>query len=217
MSPAAPSERNVKQPTIAVRIGQALRRYLVAGLAALFPVAVTFWILQWLFNTADKALGRYVGFQVPGVGLVATILLVLVVGFFVVHLFGRAVFRILESWFHRLPIVRKIYPPVKQLSEFLFGGEDGQKRFRRAVLVEYPRKGSYSIGFVTNEIELPQVRSGTMLTVLIPQPPSPVTGPIIFLPKDDVWDLGISVEDAVKIIVSGGIVADPLQVKAGRP
>ena len=217
MSPAAPDERNLKQPTVAVRIGQALRRYLVGGLAALFPVAVTFWILQWLFNTADQALGRYFGFQFPGVGLVTTLLLVLAVGFFVIHLFGRAVFRILESWFYRLPVVRKVYPPVKQPSEFLFGGQDGQKRFRRAVLVEYPRKGSYSIGFVTNEVELPQVRSGTMLTVLIPQPPSPVTGPIIFLPKDDVWDLGVSVEDAVKIIVSGGIVADPLQAKAGRP
>lgn len=217
MSFQAPSEQNLKQPTIIIKIGKAVRRYLLAGLAALFPVAVTFWILQWLFNTADRALGRYLGFQFPGVGLVATFLLVLVVGFFVVHLFGRAVFRIMESWFHRLPIVRTIYPPVKQLSEFLFGGDSGQKRFRRAVLVEYPRKGAYSIGFVTNEVELPQVRSGTILAVLIPQPPSPVTGPIIFLPKEDVWDLGISVEDAVKIIVSGGIVADPLRAKLERP
>jgi len=199
-----------------VKIGQALRRYLVTGLAALFPVVVTVWILQWLFNTADRALGRYFGFQIPGAGLVATVLLVFVVGFFVVHLFGRAVFQVLENWFYRLPVVGKIYPPVKQLSEFLFSGKSGSKGFRRVVIVEYPRKNSYSVGFVTNEVQLSQVRSEIMLTVLIPQPPSPVTGPIIFVPKQDVWDLGISIEDAVKLIVSGGIVADPLHAKVKR-
>ena len=205
------TNKELGHPPLAVRIGQALRRYFIAGLAALVPVVVTIWILVQLFNWADNLLGRYFGFEIPGLGLIVTILLVLTVGFFS-SLFGRVVVRGMEVWFYRLPIARRIYPAVKQLSQFLFGEQSRDKGFRRAVLVQYPRQGIYSIGFVTNEIKLTAKGSPkTLLAILIPQPPSPVTGPIILVPEDEVISIDLPVEDAIKLIMSGGIIAKPLQ------
>ena len=212
MSSNATSHQGFRRPSFAVRIGQALRRYFVTGLATLIPVAVTIWILVWLFNAADNLLGRYFGSQIPGLGLVATLLLILAVGFFTVHLFGRVVLRVVEVWFNRLPIARRIYPAVKQLTQFLFGEKSQGKGFRRTVLVQYPRPGIYSMAFVTNEITVTVTgMPKTLLALLIPQPPSPVTGPIIFVPEEEVVPLDLSVEDAAKLIMSGGIVAKPLQ------
>ena len=199
-------------PPWSVRVGQALRRYFVTGLATLFPVAVTVWLLIAIFNFADRFLGRALGFQLPGLGLVVTVLVIFVVGVFSIHFFGRVVFRTVELAFARLPIVRKIYPAVKQLAQFLFSEESRNAAFRRVVLVQYPRAGLYSLAFVTNEAETSVAGTPqTMLTLLIPNPPSPFTGPIIFAPEADVIPMRISVEAAVKLIVSGGVVGSPLQ------
>ena len=212
MSRNPASGRELEPPALSVRIGQALRRYFITGLAAIFPVYVTIQLLVWIFNFADRFLGKWLGFQIPGLGLVMTLAVILAVGIFSIHFFGRAVFRTIEVWFSRLPLVRKIYPAVKQLAQFLFSEESRHAAFRRVVLVAYPRPGAYSLAFVTNESQttatgVPQ----TLLTLLIPNPPSPFTGPIIFVPQEDVIPLDLSVEDAVKLIVSGGVVASPLQ------
>jgi uncharacterized membrane protein len=102
---------------------------------------------------------------------------------------------------------------VQQLVQFLFGEKTGGKTFRRVVLVEYPRKGSYTLAFVTNETRTSAIGGEKiLLTLLIPQPPNPVTGPIIFVPEDEVIPLDLSVEDAVKLIVSAGVISAPLRV-----
>ena len=199
-------------PSLSVRIGQALRRYFVAGLATLFPVVVTLWLVWKIFQIADGLLGKSLGFQIPGLGLVVTILTILLVGVFSIHFFGRVLFRTIEGWLGWLPFVRKIYPAVKQLTQFLFSEESRNAAFRRVVLVQYPRPGAYSIAFVTNESQTSAVGNPqTLLTLLIPNPPSPFTGPIIFVPEKDIVPLDMSVEDAVKLIVSGGVVTSPLQ------
>lgn len=196
--------------------GQALRRYFVAGLATLFPVTVTIFLVWQIFKFADGFLGNLLGFQLPGLGLVVTILVILVIGVLSIHFFGRVLFRTIEGLLGRLPFVRKIYPPVKQLAQFLFSEEGGQAAFRRVVLIEYPRAGAYSLAFVTNESKTTATgKPQTLLTCLIPNPPSPFTGPIIFVPEADVMPLELSVEDAVKLIVSGGVVAAPLQPASG--
>lgn len=202
----------VRSRSTSVPFGRALRRYFITGLATLFPVAVTLWLVVLIFRTADRFLGRWLGFRIPGLGLVVTIGLIIGVGVFSVHFFGRAVFLTLEAWLSRLPLVKKIYPPVKQLAQFLFNEESRQAALRRVVLVQYPRPGAYSLAFVTNETMttatgVPQC----FLTLVIPNPPSPFTGPIIFVPAADVVPLDMSVEDAVKLIVSGGIVAAQLR------
>lgn len=188
-----------------------LRRYFLTGLATLFPMAVTIYVIVTLFQIADGFLGRHLGLKIPGLGLALTVLFIIIVGMLSRHMFGQLIFPAIENWFNRLPIVKRIYPAVKQLAQFLFNESSRQTAFQRVVLVQYPRMGSYSIAFVTNE----SIRVGAsqkLLTLLVPQPPSPFTGPIIFVPQQDVVPLDISIEDALKLIVSGGVVASEVNV-----
>jgi len=195
-----------------IRIGQALRRYLLAGLAALFPATVTLYLLAALFRFSDGLLGKHLAIHIPGLGLLLTLIILLLVGYLSTHFFGRVVFPTIEIWFGRLPVVRSIYPAVKQLAEFLFGAKDRPPSFQKVVLVEYPGPGLYSLAFVTHE-ETTSVTGGSerMLTLLIPIPPSPLTGPIVFVSQKDVIPLSMSVENAFKLIVSGGVVSSPLE------
>lgn len=208
-----------------VRATKRLRRYFLAGLATLFPVVVTLYLLIVVFQFADGLLGRFInrywervyGYEIPGLGLVMTVLVILLAGVLSSHFFGQRLVRLLEGWFGRLPVIRHVYQPVKQLTRFLFDPADQAMSFHRVVLVPYPRVGSYSIGFVTNEsVTTFTGASKTFLTVLVSTPPSPFTGPIIFVPKEEVVSLDMSVEDAVKLVVSGGVVASPLAVLKDR-
>ena len=195
-----------------VRFGRAIRRYFLTGLATLFPVVVTLVLVWQIFKIADGLLGQYFGSPIPGLGLVVTLLVIVLVGVFSVHFFGRVVFQTFELVLSRLPLVRKIFPAVKQLTSFLFSEEGRSPAFRRVVLVQYPRPGVYSLAFVTNEsVTTATGKEETLLTLLIPNPPSPFTGPIIFVPQRDVIVMDVSVEDTVKLIVSGGVVGTPLQ------
>jgi len=209
-----PSKTPTPAPlALSTRIGFAFRRYFITGLATLFPVTVTSWLVIVIFNVTDRFLGQRLGFKIPGLGLLVTVLIILLVGIFSVHFFGRVVFKTIELWIGRLPFIKKIYPPIKQFADFLFNeGESGGK-FRGVVLVEYPRPRSYSIAFVTKEWSMTlNGAMQTMLTLVIPTPPSPLTGPILFVPKEDVIWLNLSVEEAFKLSMSGGVVAPPLQV-----
>lgn len=215
MTPSPIQRQSADTPSVSVRFRQAFRRYFVTGVATLFPLAVTIWVVIVIFNFADGLLGRWFRSRIPGLGLVVTLLVILLVGVLSVHFFGRVLFRTVEVWFSRLPLVKNIYPAVKQLAQFLFEEGSRQAAFRRVVLVQYPRPGVYSLAFVTNESTTTATgRQQTLLTLLIPNPPSPFTGPIIFVPEGDVIPLRLSVEDAVKLIVSGGVVASPLQAAA---
>ena len=208
---SSPSPQRDEGRPPASRLGAAFRRYFFTGLATLFPIAVTLYVAIAIFNVADGLLGDLLGFQLPGLGLVVTLLVILAVGVLSTRVLGRLIFPTLETWFTRLPLVRQIYPAVKQLTTFIFSESDRQAVFRRVVLVQYPRPGAYSLAFVTNEAHTAVTGSPkTILTLLIPNPPSPFTGPIIFVPKEDVILLDITVEAAIKLVVSGGIVAPPL-------
>ena len=215
MTSPTPSGQPAERLRLSQLIGQALRRYFVTGLATLLPVLVTFFLVWKIFEFTDGLLGDLLGFKIPGLGLVVTILVIMAVGVFSIHFFGRVALRTVEAGLLRLPVIRKIYPAVKQLSQFLFGGEDGQTAFRRVVLVQFPRPGAYAIAFVTNEGDS-TVAGGTqrLLTLLVPSPPSPFSGPIIFVPQEEVIPLELSVEDALKLVVSGGVVASPLKAAA---
>ena len=199
-------------PKFSVRVAQALRRNFIAGLAALFPVAVTIYLLTALFRFLDNLLGRYLTVHIPGLGLILTVFILLLVGFLSTHFVGQVVFPTVELWFGRLPFIRQIYPSVKQLSQFLFGSGDESPAFQGVVWLEYPKTGLYSIGFVTHQEE--SALTGTrekLLTLLIPTTPSPFSGPIIFVSEEAVVYLDISVEDALKLVVSGGVVFSSLR------
>lgn len=187
-----------------------LRRYFIAGLAALFPVTVTLSLVLTLFRFSERWADRLFGFSIPGLGLLITCFIILIVGFLSTHVVGRMIFPVIDSIFIRLPFVKSIYPAVKQLTQFLFQDDKGRPMLRQVVLVEYPRPGIYSPAFVTNEISAPALGGKTVLTLLIPTPPSPWSGPLIFAAKEEVIPLSISVEQALKMVVSAGVVSAPL-------
>ncbi len=202
------NQQGLTTSSFTARLGQFFRRYFVTGLATLFPLTVTLWLLLKIFTFADGLLGQYLGFRFPGLGLLITVLIILGVGVLSVHFFGRVLFRTVEIWVSRLPLIRKIYPTVKQFAELLFAEEGQPTVFRRVVLVQYPSMGIYSVAFVTNETQTTILGTPkTLLTMMIPTPPSPLTGPIIIMPQDDVIPLDVSVEDTLKWSLSVGVVA----------
>lgn len=195
-------------PRFSVRIGQALRRYFVVGLATLAPAVVTIGLIFWL----DGLLRAQLGLEIPGLGLAATFIVIILVGVLTVHFFGRFLFRTLEVWLTRLPLIRKIYPTVKQFTDFLFGEQSGTMAFRRVVLVQYPRLHSWALAFVTNETDTTILgKRQTLLTLLLPNPPSPLSGPVIFVLAEEVIPVKMTVEQALKLIISGGVVGAPLE------
>ena len=188
-----------------------VRRYFVAGLAALFPVTVTLYLVMALFRFSEGWAHRLFGFTVPGIGLLITVTIILVVGYLSTHVIGRLIFPAIDALFSRIPLIKSIYPALKQLTQFLFQQGQGTSMLRQVVLVEYPKTGIYSPAFVTNEIPAPALGGKTMLALLIPTPPSPFSGPMIFVPKESVIPLAISVEEALKMVVSGGVLSLPLK------
>ena len=188
-----------------------VRRYFVAGLAALFPVTVTLYLVMALFRFSEGWAHRLFGFTVPGIGLLITVTIILVVGYLSTHVIGRLIFPAIDALFSRIPLIKSIYPALKQLTQFLFQQGQGTSMLRQVVLVEYPKTGIYSPAFVTNEIAAPALGGKTMLALLIPTPPSPFSGPMIFVPKESVIPLAISVEEALKMVVSGGVLSLPLK------
>lgn len=189
----------------------------MAGLAALFPVAATLWVVVKLFRFSDREAGRLFGSDIPGLGLLLTVVIILIVGYLSTRFAGRIVFPAVDAIFSRIPVIKSIYPALKQLTQFLFQGEKGRSMLRQVVLVEYPKTGIYSPAFVTNETVSTALDGKTVMTLLIPTPPSPFSGPMIFVPKEDVIPLSLSVEDALKLVVSGGVISVPLNKVSPSP
>jgi len=187
-----------------------LKRYLLTGLIVLLPVVLTAYVFITIFRFADGILGRFIegliGFYIPGIGLILSLVIVLLIGFLTTVLLGRRIFIVIENIFLRFPLVRQIYPSAKQIINFIFSKD--RPRFRKVVLIEYPRKGIWSIGFITNETpQKIKTKTGEdLLNVFIPSSPGPITGYIMFVPKKDIIFLDMTVEDGLKLIISGGVV-----------
>ncbi len=205
------------------KIRKKLGRQFLAGLVVLLPAVITFYLLFIIFKFADGLLGRYInqylkealGYYVPGIGLILTLLIVLLVGVLARSVFLKKMVPAIESWFAALPLVRNIYPPSKQIVKF-FLSDENKAMFKRVVLVEYPRKGLYSLGFVTNEgFEEAAVKLGRqdLVTVLIAGTPSPFTGYFVLLPREEIIFLDMSIEDGFKMVISAGILT-PADVKS---
>lgn len=196
-------------------VGSALRGYFLSGLAVLLPIVVSGWVLLAVFQFADGLLGRHLtrwlGYQIPGIGLLLTICLVLLTGVFATHFFGRRLFLVLERLVVRLPIVRQVYPPAKQMTDMLFGKAQ-PSAFSRVVLVQYPAKGVYAVGFVTNE-SVPQIDrlfGKPMVAVLMPTTPTPLSGYFVYVPREEVVPLDLSLEEGLKLVISGGVIQPPI-------
>lgn len=196
-------------------VRKTLGGYFVAGLLVITPISVTAWVVAWVVERLDNAilphLLRLVGLdaapRIPFVGAVFTILVILLLGVIARHFFGLELLRIGERLVARVPVARSIYGGVKQLLETIFL-TTGSQRFRRVVLIEYPRKGIYSLAFTTGpaqgivQDETPEL----VICCFVPTTPNPTSGFFLLVPEREMQTLDLSVEDAFKLIMSAGLV-----------
>lgn len=186
-----------------------LRRYLIAGVLVIAPTLITAYVFYKFFMAVDGVLGKYItpfGLPIPGLGFIAVVLVTILVGMFARNILGRTLLGFWEAILTRIPLVNKLYVATKQIGEGLLA--DKGSIFKRVVLLQYPRKGIYSIAFVTHTPggELQEKVGSQVVTVFIPTTPNPTSGFFLIVPEKETVPLSISVEDAIKLIVSSGIV-----------
>ncbi len=200
-----------------------LRTYLLTGLLVLVPLAITVWVIKSIVNSVDSILPlawqpkALFGFDIWGFGFFAVALLVLVVGFLSHNFIGRQVVAAWNSLLNRIPIVRGLYNSVKQVSDTLFS-ENGNA-FREAVLVQYPHAGLWTIAFVTGKPngevaeKLHAIGKDDVVSVYVPTTPNPTSGFFLMLPRADLRPLAMSVDEALKYIISMGVVSPDAEPK----
>jgi uncharacterized membrane protein len=191
-----------------------MKRYLIAGLLVWVPLGVTVMVVKLLVDLMDKTLlwlpepyrpENLLGMHIPGLGVVLSVIVVLGTGMVVANLFGRKLVKAWESLLARIPLVRTLYASVKQLLETVFSS--GQS-FRKVLLVEYPRKGLWTLGFQSGTTQgEAQTKTGEqVINVFIPTTPNPTSGFFIMAPVKDVVELDMSVDEGLKMIISAGVV-----------
>jgi uncharacterized membrane protein len=192
-----------------------LRRYLVAGLLVWLPLGATFLVINLLVGWMDKSLlllpeafrpDNLFGFHIPGLGVLLSLLILLITGLVAANLFGRKVVSMWERLLARIPLVRSVYSAVKQMVETMFA--DTGKSFRKVVLVEFPRRGLWTLAFLTSEESgaVQHVTGRDVVNVYIPTTPNPTGGYFVLVPKEDIRELEMSVDDGLKMLLSMGAV-----------
>lgn len=195
-----------------------MKRYFITGLLIWAPLGITIWVLSFILGMMDQSImllpnqwqpRELLGFHLPGVGALLTLLVVFVTGLLTANFIGQRLVRWWEALLHRIPVVRSVYQSVKQISDTVFS-PSGQA-FRQAVLVQYPRQGSWTIGFLTGKPggEIASHLGNDMVSLYIPTTPNPTSGFFLMMPKADIVELDMSVEDALKYLISMGVVAPP--------
>jgi uncharacterized membrane protein len=194
-----------------------LKRYLVAGLLVWVPVVITLWVLTAIVTTMDSWLRALVpaewlppawaGYEIPGVGLVVTLAALVLTGVVASNFVGRHFVEFWESMLSRIPVVKTVYNGVKQVSDTLFS--PGGQAFRKALLVQYPRQGSWTIAFLTGQPggEVANHLEGDFVSVYVPTTPNPTSGFFLMMPRADVIELRMSVDEALKYVISMGVVS----------
>ncbi len=191
------------------------RRYLVAGLLVWVPLGVTIFVLRVLIGLMDRSLllvpeqyrpEALLGFAIPGLGIILTVLVVLITGLLVANFVGRSMVGLWESLLNRIPIVRTVYSGAKNFAEIVFS--DSNESFKKVLLIEYPRKGIYSLAFqtATNLGEVQEKTGESVVCTFVPTTPNPTSGYIIIVPKKDIIELDMEIDEAFKMIVSLGVV-----------
>ncbi len=201
-----------------------MKKYLVAGLLVWLPLAITLWVLAWMIGAIDGVFAWLVAAaqavlplsmqsgleqlrRIPGLSIVVVAGLLILTGVFVANIFGQWWLRQWDALLHKIPIVKSIYSSVKQVSDTLFSSSGNA--FREAVLVQYPRAGSWTIAFVTGRPggEVATHLPGDFISVYVPTTPNPTSGFFLMMPREDVRQLAMSVDEALKYVISMGVVA----------
>lgn len=193
-----------------------LKKYFFSGLAVFLPLILTIYISIWALNFAESLFGKYLrvffiehyDFYFWGFGIIVLLLVIFACGFLITNYFGRVAHRMAENLLLNVPLIKNIYPAFKEIAQFLFREEGAASNPQQVVMVEWPRKGVWSIGFMTNvsPAEVKAKSGRDLVNVLIPTVPNPLTGFVLMFPREEVTILAMTIEEAVKIIVSGGVV-----------
>lgn len=202
-----------------VRFGVRLRRYFLAGILITAPIVITFYISWLLIRWVDSKITpllpdtynpeTYLPFAIPGLGLVIVIVFLTFVGWATAGIIGRFWTRVTESLLSQMPVVRSIYGAVKQIIETVL--QQQSNAFRQVVLFEYPRRGSWALGFITGQTqgEVQSITESDVVNVFLPTTPNPTSGYLLFIPRDELVVLDMTVEEGIKMVISGGIVTPP--------
>ena len=193
-----------------------MRKYFITGLLVLVPLAITLWVLNLIVGTLDQSLlllpekwrpAAFFGFNIPGVGTVLTLLVIFVTGLATHNFVGKQVVHVWELLLKRIPVVNSIYNSVKQVSDTLFSSSGNA--FRKAVLVQYPREGSWTIAFLTGTPggDVRNHLHGDYVSLYVPTTPNPTSGFFLMVPRTDTIELDMNVDQALKYIVSMGVVS----------
>lgn len=192
-----------------------MKKYLITGLLIWVPLVITLWVLSLLVDTLDQSLlllpvtwqpRSWIGFHIPGLGALLTLAVVLATGVFAANILGQRLVLYWEGLLARIPIFKSLYFSVKQVSDTLFSSSG--LAFRKALLVQYPRQGSWTIAFLTGQPggDVANYLKGEYVSVYVPTTPNPTSGFFLMMPAADVVELDISVDAALKYIISMGVV-----------
>lgn len=198
--------------------GQLIKRYFITGLLIWVPLVITGWVLSLIINTLDQSLRllpetmhpqHLVGFAIPGAGAVLTLLMIFLTGLLAANFIGQKLVGWWDKLLSRIPVVNSVYKSVKQVSDTLFSPNGNA--FRKALLVQYPHQGSWTIAFLTGAPggDLVNHLQGEHVSVYVPTTPNPTSGFFLMMPTKDVVELDMTVDEALKYIISMGVVAPP--------
>lgn len=195
-----------------------MKKYFITGLLIWVPLAITAWVLALIVKTMDQTLlllpaairpENLLGVYIPGIGVIATLLIVFLTGLVTANIIGQRLLRFWEGVLSRIPVVKSVYYSVKQVSDTLFSSSG--EAFRKALLVQYPREGIWTIAFQTGQPggDVLNHLPGEYVSVYVPTTPNPTSGFFLMLPRKDIIELEMSVDEALKYIISMGVVAPP--------
>ena len=205
--------------------GQLIKRYFITGLLIWVPLAITAWVLSLIAEAADQSLRllpnsvhphQLLGFDIPGAGVVLTLLIILTTGLLAANFIGQRLVGWWEQLLARIPVVSSIYNSVKQVSDTLFSSSGNA--FRKALLIQYPRQGTWTIAFLTGVPggDVVNHLQGDYVSVYVPTTPNPTSGFFLMLPRSEVIELNMDVDVALKYIISMGVVAPQARTKVQR-
>jgi len=195
---------------------QSIKRRIFAGLIAIVPIAVTFWILKFLFIFLDgfaAPLLKQVDIEIPGLGIILTLLFIFILGILITNVLGKTIFNWGEKILDKLPFVNTIYNTIKQITSAF--SSSTVKSFEQVVFIQYPRKGLWTMCFVTNQSK--NENGESFYHVFVPTTPNPTSGVFIIVPQKDAIHPDISVEDGLKAIISGGILDSGISLSKNLP
>lgn len=198
--------------------GQLIKRYFITGLLIWVPLVITAWVLSLIISTLDQSLRllpetvhpqNLIGFAIPGIGALLTLAMILLTGLLATNFIGQKLVGWWDKLLSRIPVVNSVYKSVKQVSDTLFAPNGNA--FRKALLVQYPHQGSWSIAFQTGQPggDLVNHLDGEFISMYVPTTPNPTSGFFLMMPAKDVIELDMTVDEALKYIISMGVVAPP--------